>query len=135
MLAEQNRVLIIDDDANLRTLLKLLFEHEGFDVLLASDGEVGLRLAEVSHPDVIMLDIAMPRRSGLDVYLDLQNTPATADIPILVCSAALSRTEEQRWYSLPNILQVTPKPFDINALIARIGQICQQRELATGALH
>ena len=95
MLAEQNRVLIIDDDANLRTLLKLLFEHEGFDVLLASDGEVGLRLAEVSHPDVIMLDIAMPRRSGLDVCRFIRGEPALAGTRILLLTAKGGRHDMQ----------------------------------------
>ena len=133
MLAEQYRVLIIDDDANLRTLLKLLFEHEGYSVLLAADGEIGLTLAEGGQPDVILLDVAMPHRSGLDVYLDLQNNPLTAGIPVLVCSAALTRSEEQRWYHLPNVLEVIAKPFDINALIKRIATICEQRALAAGA--
>lgn len=133
MLADQYRVLIIDDDANLRTLLKLLFEHEGYSVLLAPDGEVGLLLAEGSRPDVILLDVAMPHRNGLDVYLDLQNNPLTGGIPVLVCSAAITRAEEQRWYQLPNVLGVIPKPFDINALIRRIQQICQGRAIAAGA--
>jgi DNA-binding response OmpR family regulator len=130
MLAEQYRVLIIDDDANLRMLLKLLFEHEGYEVLLAPDGEVGVMLAEGGRPDVILLDVAMPHRSGLDVYLDLQNNPLTSGMPVLVCSAALTRDEERRWYHLPNVLQVISKPFDINALIVQIKQICQQRALA-----
>ncbi len=81
MPAEQYRVLIIDDDANWRTLLKLLFEHEGYQVLLAPDGEIGLTLAEGGRPDIILLDVAMPHRSGLEVYLDLQNNPRTAGIP------------------------------------------------------
>lgn len=133
MIAEQYRVLIIDDDANLRTLLKLLLEHEGYGVLLAADGEIGLTLAEGGQPDIILLDVAMPHRSGLDVYLDLQNNPITAGIPVLVCSAALTRGEEQRWYHLPSVLEVIAKPFDINALIARIATICEQRALAASA--
>ncbi len=127
---EQYRVLLIDDDANLRTLLKLLLEHEGYQVLLAADGDIGLMLAETSQPDIILLDMAMPHRSGLDVYLDLQNNPVTASIPVLICSAALTRPEVQRWYRLPNVLEVIPKPFDINALIRRIEAACGRPSLA-----
>ncbi|MBK9710854.1 MAG: response regulator [Kouleothrix sp.] len=122
---EAHRVLVIDDDANLRTLLKLLFEHRGYEVLLAPDGEIGLALAEGGRPSVILLDVAMPYRNGLEVYLDLQNNPLTASIPVIVCSAALTRREIQAWYSLPHVLDVVSKPFDINTLIARIEAICE----------
>jgi DNA-binding response OmpR family regulator len=130
---EKHRVLVIDDDTNLRTLLKLLFEHRGFDVLLAPDGEIGLSLAEGGRPDVILLDVAMPYRNGLEVYLDLQNNPLTADIPVVVASAALTRREIEAWYGLPHIKAVMPKPFDINALCDRLAAICDQRSFELAA--
>jgi DNA-binding response OmpR family regulator len=128
-----HRVLVIDDDGNMRTLLRLLFEHRGYQVLLAPDGEIGMALAEGGRPDIILLDVAMPYRNGLEVYLDLQNSPLTADIPVIVCSAALTRREIQAWYSLPHVLEVMPKPFDINALIARIEAVCQAEAVAVAA--
>ena len=120
-----HRVLVIDDDGNMRTLLRLLFEHRGYQVLLAPDGEIGMALAEGGRPDIILLDVAMPYRNGLEVYLDLQNNLLTADIPVIVCSAALTEREIQAWYSLPHVMAVMPKPFDINTLIARIDAVCQ----------
>jgi len=128
-----NRVLVIDDDANLRTLLKLLFEHRGHQVLLAPDGEIGMALAEGGRPAVILLDVAMPYRNGLEVYLDLQNNPLTAAIPVLVCSAALTRREIQAWHSLPHVLDVLPKPFDSNALIDRIEAVCDAQAVEVTA--
>ena len=128
-----HRVLVIDDDGNMRTLLRLLFEHRGYQVLLAPDGEIGMSLAEGGRPDIILLDVAMPYRNGLEVYLDLQNNPLTADIPLIVCSAALTQRENQAWYSLPHVMEVMPKPFDINALIARIEAICQAEAVAVAA--
>ncbi len=128
-----HRVLVIDDDGNLRTLLRLLFEHRGYQVLLAPDGEIGMALAEDGRPDIILLDVAMPYRNGLEVYLDLQNNPITADIPLIVCSAALTQREIQAWYSLPHVMEVMPKPFDINALIARIEAVCQLEAIAVAA--
>src|SRR6266540_2162445 len=82
MIQATHRVLVIDDDGNLRQLLKLLFEHHGYEILLAPDGEIGMTLAEGGRPDVILLDVAMPYRSGIEVYLDLQNNPLTSNIPI-----------------------------------------------------
>jgi CheY-like chemotaxis protein len=125
-----HRVLVIDDDGNMRTLLRLLFEHRGYQVLLAPDGEIGMALAEGGRPDIILLDVAMPYRNGLEVYLDLQNNPLTADIPVIVCSAALSQREIQAWYSLPQVVQVMSKPFDINALMTQIEVVCQDEALA-----
>jgi DNA-binding response OmpR family regulator len=125
-----HRVLVIDDDGNMRTLLRLLFEHRGYQVLLAPDGEIGMALAEGGRPDIILLDVAMPYRNGLEVYLDLQNNLLTADIPVIVCSAALTEREIQAWYSLPHVLAVMPKPFDINGLMARIEAICDAEAIA-----
>src|SRR5215213_5169603 len=128
-----HRVLVIDDDGNMRTLLRLLFEHRGYQVLLAPDGEIGMALAEGGSPDIILLDVAMPYRNGLEVYLELQNSPLTADIPVIVCSAALTQREIQAWYSLPQVVDVMPKPFDINALIARIEVVCSAEAIAIAA--
>ena len=127
-----HRVLVIDDDGNLRQLLKLLFEHHGYEILLAPDGEIGMTLAEGGRPDVILLDVAMPYRSGLEVYLDLQNNPLTTNIPVLICSAALTKRETETWQAMPNVVEVVQKPFDINKLIARIANICEERAAAIG---
>ena len=133
MISLPHRVLVIDDDGNMRTLLRLLFEHRGYQVLLAPDGEIGIALAEGGRPDIILLDVAMPYRNGLEVYLDLQNNVLTADIPVIVCSAALTQREIQAWYSLPHVMEVMPKPFDINALIAQIEAICGAEAFAVAA--
>ena len=127
-----HRVLVIDDDGNLRQLLKLLFEHHGFEILLAPDGEIGMTLAEGGRPDVILLDVAMPYRSGIEVYLDLQNNALTSNIPVLVCSAALTRRETEAWQAMPNVVEVVKKPFDINKLIARIADLCEERAAEIG---
>ena len=127
------RVLVIDDDTNLRKLLKLLFDHRGYQSLFAPDGDIGMTLAEGGQPDMILLDVAMPYRNGLEVYLDLQHNPLTADIPVLVWSAALTQREIQAWRSLPYVVDVIAKPYDLNALIAQIDSICQDRANEVGA--
>ena len=127
-----HRVLVIDDDANLRQLLKLLFEHHGYEILLAPDGEIGVTLAEGGRPGVILLDVAMPYRSGIEVYLDLQHNELTAGIPVIVCSAALTKREADAWRGMANVVDVIQKPFNINELIARIGELCEERAAAIG---
>jgi len=130
---EPCRVLVIDDDVNLRKLLKLLFDFRGYQVFLAPDGEVGMALAEGGRPDIILLDVAMPHRNGMEVYLDLQNNPLTVGIPVMVCSAVLTLRDIEAWRGLPQVVDVLMKPFDINDLIARIDAVRQRRASEVGA--
>ncbi|OGL73012.1 hypothetical protein A3E39_04785 [Candidatus Uhrbacteria bacterium RIFCSPHIGHO2_12_FULL_60_25] len=80
------RILMIDDDTFFLAIYKKKFEAEGFDVVTASSGEDGLRYAADKHPDVIMLDLVMPRVDGFQVLERLKADPATSRIPVYVCS-------------------------------------------------
>ena len=132
MRSDAYHILVIDDDTNTRVLLRLLLEQHGYRVSLAPDGEVGLTLAETQRPDVILLDVAMPRRSGMDVYLDLRNDPRIADIPVLIISASLSHRDVQTWLGMPNVADALMKPFDIHALLGRIQAICEGQAAQVG---
>src|SRR5262245_30254094 len=116
-------VLLIDDNPGLRMLVSMLLENEGYRVLVAPDGEIGLALAQGERPDCILLDMAMPRRSGMDVYLDLQHTSASG-IPVIVFSAALNRRDEEIWRGMPHVMDVIRKPFDIQSLVSRVTDVC-----------
>src|SRR5262245_14474723 len=125
-------ILVIDDDDSIRALLRLLFEQHGYRVLLASDGEVGLALAEAHHPDVILLDVTMPHHDGMDVYLDLRHNQRIAEIPVLVLSASLTERDIQTWRGLTNIVDAIMKPFDVYELLDRIDRICKRRAAQAG---
>jgi PAS domain S-box-containing protein len=77
-------ILVIDDDPTVRGLMTRLLSREGFCVVTAADGEEGLRLARQSPPDLITLDIMMPRVDGWDVMATLKSDPVLADIPIFL---------------------------------------------------
>jgi DNA-binding response OmpR family regulator len=126
-------ILVIDDDANTRVLIRLLLEQHGYCVSLAPDGEVGLALAATQQPDLILLDVAMPRRDGMDVYLDLRNDPRIANIPVLILSASLSNRDIQTWLGMPNVADALAKPFDIYALLGRIEAICASQAIQVAA--
>jgi len=80
-------VLVIDDDPVILELLRVNFEIEGFDVICATDGEDGLRRAQADRPDVVISDIMMPRRDGLQLLTELKADPATEDLPVILLSA------------------------------------------------
>jgi DNA-binding response OmpR family regulator len=126
MIASRCSILLIDDDVYLGKLMRLCLEPEGHEVLLATDGDIGLTLAEEEHPNCILLDLMMPYRSGMDVYLDLQNNPQTSDIPIVVFSASLTQRDEEAWRGLPHVIDVVQKPFDMQHLIQTLDTVCMQ---------
>lgn len=84
---ERNRtVCIIDDDADVRDIYRTKFEQEGFSVVTAENGEVGLRLIREQHPDIMLVDIQMPVLDGLEVLRAVRDDPVLSRIPAIVFS-------------------------------------------------
>ena len=110
------RVLVVDDSAVIRSLIMLNLELEGFEVHLASDGQECLDVVEAVAPDVITLDVAMPRLDGFGAVAQLRANPATAHIPIVMVSARAQGTDLARGAELGVDAYVT-KPFEPAALV------------------
>ena len=79
-------ILVVDDSVNLQIAFKKILTSSGYLVELAGDGEEGLRLATSIKPDVILLDMLLPKLGGLDVLLALKANRATASIPVIALS-------------------------------------------------
>ena len=79
-------ILLVEDDETLRDMYTLKIEAEGYKLLTAADGEVGLALALANHPDVILLDIMMPKMDGFAVLTELKKDEAFKQTPILMLS-------------------------------------------------
>jgi CheY-like chemotaxis protein len=109
------RVLVAEDDPSVRLTIGFVLEDEGFDVLMAADGEAALRMALESLPDVILLDQMMPKMDGKQVLTALRADESTKDIPVLVLSG-MSRESPDEW---PGAVFVG-KPFAPDALIEHI---------------
>jgi len=80
------KILIIEDDNILAKAIKIKLSEAGFDVLISYDGEDALVKAESFSPDVIILDLLLPKKSGEDVLAELKASPKTKAIPVFVCS-------------------------------------------------
>jgi CheY-like chemotaxis protein len=111
-------VLIAEDDPSVRMTLEFVLEDEGFDVLIAEDGEAALRAAGDRIPDVILLDQMMPKMDGRQVLLALRQDEATSSIPVLVLSG-MARGGEEDWPGA----QFVGKPFSPEDLIERIRHV------------
>ena len=115
------RILIVDDEPDLLTVLKFGLEAEGFDVLQASDGEQGLALARQTLPDLMVLDLMLPRMDGYKVCRALKFDERYQQIPIFILSARSGETDRRLALEL-GADEVHTKPYDMRALIARIRQ-------------
>jgi len=87
MIKKKYKILIIEDDVPLREMYQERLEMEGYEVEVAGDGEEGLAKAAEIQPNLILLDLMMPKISGLDVLDILKSTPKTKDIPVIVLTA------------------------------------------------
>ena len=82
----RGRILVIDDEPDIVTYLTTLLEDEGYETCSASDGERGIALARECRPDLICLDIMMPKRTGIAVYHKMRSDPDLDGVPVLFVS-------------------------------------------------
>ena len=94
------KILFIEDDPLIVKIYSTRLTHDGYQVISAEDGQDGLRLAESENPDLIILDIMMPRVDGFGVLTSLRQNPNLKDRPILVYSNLAQEGEEERARSL-----------------------------------
>jgi DNA-binding response OmpR family regulator len=111
--------LLIDDEPDLVELVRYNLEKENFDVVAAGDGVAGLALADQRKPDVIVLDLMMPRLDGFEVCKRLRASDRTSQIPIIMLTARAAETDKVVGLELGADDYVT-KPFSPRELVARI---------------
>lgn len=104
------RVLIVEDEPHIVLALEFLLQREGYETATAADGETGLGLVGSLRPDVILLDIMLPRRNGYEVCRLIKADPALAGIPVIMLSARGQEVEVVKGLELGAAAYVT-KPF------------------------
>lgn len=109
------RVLIVDDDSDIRAAIAEILASEGFAVIEAADGLEGLRLARDERPDLVLLDLMMPRMDGYEFRAAQQADARLASIPVVVISASVP--EKVPAFSAVPCLH---KPFDLSVLLATV---------------
>jgi DNA-binding response OmpR family regulator len=116
--------LLVDDDPVILKLLQVNFEMEGFKVSTANDGVEGLEKARAERPDIVLLDIMMPRMDGLEVTKALKGDPDTKDIPIILLSAKAQASDVQAGKDMGADDYLT-KPFDPLELLERVNELLE----------
>ncbi|HXF45724.1 MAG TPA: response regulator [Burkholderiaceae bacterium] len=127
MAADKRKVLIADDEPNIVTALEFLLKRAGYEVRSATNGEEALALVESYQPDLVLIDIMMPGKSGYEVCQRMRERPEWRHIKIVMVTAKGREAEVSKGLSLGADLYVT-KPFSTQDLIAAIDRL-----LAAGA--
>ena len=86
------KVLVVDDDPDVRLFSVTVLEENGYTPIEAANGEEGLKMIKSEKPDLIILDILMPRQSGIRLYRDMKTDKALKDIPIIILSGIAKKT-------------------------------------------
>jgi len=118
------KILIADDEPNIVAALEFLLQRSGYEVLLAQDGETALKQVEQHLPDLVLLDVMMPLKSGYEVCQRMRERAAWRHIKIIMLSAKGREAEVNKGLSLGANLYVT-KPWSNKDLIAKIEQLLE----------
>jgi phosphate regulon transcriptional regulator PhoB len=121
----RRKVLIVEDEKDIRDLVRYNLEEEGFAVVEASDGEVGLNLATRERPALIILDLMLPGLSGLEVCKHLRSREETMQVPILILTARASEVDKVLGLEIGADDYVT-KPFSPRELVARVKAVLRR---------
>lgn len=122
------RILVVDDRANLLALLRMILEDEQYQVSVLQEGRDAVARIRENTPDLVILDLKLADANGLDILESLRAQTSTADIPVIVYTAAVMEAEavsnlvsgNPARYTNVSVLQ---KPFDLDALLDRVQEV------------
>lgn len=124
------KVLVVDDEPDMRVFLTTLLETNGFQPFAAEDGRQGLEMVRKHRPSLILLDVMMPRESGITMYRELKSDPVLKSIPVVMLSALSRKTffhsqrvlDEYRGEKIPEpaaYIEKPPEPEELLEVIRR----------------
>ena len=129
-MADKHRILFVDDEPSIVKMVGKRLEVEGFEVLIAMDGQAGLAKAQTEHPDLIILDLMLPKLNGYEVCTMLKQDSRYQKIPILLFTAKTQEKDEQLGRECGANAYIR-KPFRAQELIEQIrGLIAQSQPTA-----
>jgi len=115
------RILLIEDEKVIVDIMKMLLEYGNHEVLIAVDGETGLMMARREQPDLILLDIALPKMDGITLNNALLQNDRTRRIPVIVVTTQSSKSNSLE--SAENVKLYLQKPFDMMTLLDNIRKV------------
>jgi DNA-binding response OmpR family regulator len=127
-MAKGYKILVIDDEEDLRENLKYVFESEGYIVQLAEDGVKGLKMLESFSPDLIILDLNMPNMGGIEFYQKI----CVQDVPRFPVFVLTARANMEKLFKDFNVDGFMAKPFGITELTREVGYVIDKKSIKGG---
>jgi len=118
------KILIVDDDKYIIEVVKVALEINGYEVISAYDGEEAMAKTRHEFPNLIILDLLMPKMDGWEVYKRLKEYSKTAHIPIIIISALEEKIGMVEEMEVEDYME---KPFDVNELVNRVKNILKTK--------
>lgn len=119
---QSRKILVVDDDAEILSSLRTVLEHKGYTVTTASDGEEGIEAAVREQPDLVIVDMMMPKKSGFLVTEKLKSAGATA--PKLVMITANEGSRHRAYAEMLGVDDYLRKPFALEKLVEIVTGLC-----------
>ncbi|KJJ83725.1 two component transcriptional regulator, winged helix family [Candidatus Omnitrophus magneticus] len=116
------KILVVDDEPHIVTMVKARLESSGFSVVTASNGEEALAKTKETHPDLVILDVMMPPPNGFQVCRILKSTPESQDIPIMMLTAKTTKSNEF-WGIESGADAYVPKPYNAKELLEKVNAL------------
>ncbi len=119
-------ILFVEDETNLQKTMGNILKEEGFEYLEASDGEEGLKKAKEEHPDLILLDVILPRKDGFEVLKELKSNEDTSDIPVIVLTNLESVQDVQKALDLGANSYLVKANYRLEDVLSKIKQALEE---------
>ncbi len=119
------KILIIEDESALQKTLGEILSQQGYEVLSALNGEVGLKLAQSKKPDLILLDLILPKIHGFDVLKKIKDNPETREIPVIVLTNLESIEDIKKAMELGATTYLVKANYSLEELTIKINQVFQ----------
>ncbi len=120
------KILIVDDEQNIVISLEFLMKREGYEVSIANDGEEAVTRIRAEQPDLVLLDVMMPKKSGFEVCQEVKSDPALGAVRILMLTAKGRDTEVAKGLAMGADAYMT-KPFSTKELVEKVRSMLMER--------
>ena len=122
----KHKILAVDDETDVLVIIKHALEGEGYAVVTASNGVDALAVAEEEIPDLILLDVMMPRMDGFEVLDNLRKNEKTLDIPVVMLTGVVETLKKKEALDKGITYYIT-KPFDYQMLVSKVKMAIEER--------
>lgn len=120
---EKKKILIIEDDDVLQTALQEFLAGKGFEIISALDGEEGVKMAKMKNPDLILLDIILPKKDGYEVLKEIKSDQATQKIPVILLTNLGSLSDVEKALELGATTYLIKADYKLEEIVKKIKEI------------